>query len=111
MNLTTGHNHVMLLGHINAGPWHNPAVESKAESCAFNLAIPEPSKSGETYRTFVRIETYGKAVPHALFLRQADVVLIEGKIAWSKAAGEGKAQLCVNSWRILKLVSDNPMTG
>jgi hypothetical protein len=39
------------------------------------------------------------------------VALVEGKLAWAKFAGEGKGQLAVMAWRILRLGSDIPTTG
>ena len=111
MSLTTGYNHVCCIGSVTGGPWHNPGGPGKAESCAFSLALPERGKDGKTYNTHARVETYGCTVAHALELRQGDTVLVEGKLAWAKFAGEGKAALGVTTWRCLKLAGDNPTTA
>jgi hypothetical protein len=107
-----GYNHVTLLGSVSSGPWHNPGVEGKPESAALTLAIPETARSGEVFKTFVRVEVYGKVVADALALHAGDTALIEGKIAWQRT-GESKSEgrLMVSCWRIVRLASDQPLTG
>jgi hypothetical protein len=107
--VSAGYNHCTLLGHISNGPGHNPGGPEKAESAAFSLAIPEPSRGGEMFQTYVRIECYGKAVGHALGLQKGDTTLVEGKLSWSKGGGpKDRAQLAVVAWRILRLAGDTP---
>lgn len=103
MTGAVGVNRVLLVGAISGGPWHNRSGEGRAESCAFSLQVPEPGRDGEIYRTFVRCECYGRAVPDALALHGGDTVLVEGKLSWQRGSGEGKAGLCVTAWRVLKL--------
>lgn len=106
--LTTGYNHTTLIGLIRSGPWHNPASHGKVESAALTIGIPELGRDSQTYHTHIRCEFYGKSVAPALALQQGDTVLVEGKVAWSKGAGEGKAALCVVAWKIVRLMDHAP---
>jgi hypothetical protein len=104
--MTTGYNHVTLLGAISNGPWHNEASEGKAESAAFTLGIPEATRDDRMFTTYVRCECYGRSVPDALALRQGDAVLVDGKLSWQKVGGEGKAGLGVTAWRLIPLTGE-----
>lgn len=98
--MITGFNQVTLLGTVSAGPWHNPASDGRAESAAFGLAIAEPSRSGEVYTTYIRVECFGAAVPTALNLSQGDVVLCSGKVSWQRGEGKGEGKMVVAAFRI-----------
>jgi hypothetical protein len=103
VELNRGYNHAILLGTVSAGPWKNTQPE-RSECVAFSLAIPQPStKTGEIFNTYVRVECYGRTLDDASGLHAGDVVHVDGKLAWQRGSGEGKAALGVLAFRVLRL--------
>jgi single-stranded DNA-binding protein len=94
-------NEVLLVGQLA----RDPQVLT-AETTSVRLCLVE-QRDGQTYKTFVTVEAYGKSSQVLRTLHEGDPVLVKGKLKWSRTAGDSSQQgaLCVATWNLQSLQS------
>jgi single-stranded DNA-binding protein len=96
-------NVVVISGRISDyGPKLRPLPSGKWE-LSFTLCCDEPGRDGQTYTTYVPVLIHGAACETlAETLEPRDIVLVTGKIAWTKkvSKGEEKSGLAVTTYGV-----------
>jgi hypothetical protein len=96
-------NVVVISGRISDyGPKLRPLPSGKWE-LSFTVCCDEPGRDGQTYTTYVPVLVHGAACETlAETLEPRDIVLVTGKLAWTKkiSKGEEKSGLAVTTYGV-----------